>query len=95
MTHGTVRAVEFDEDMSQLGDAEAAQGQKKLVLLILAPSGLHTFDLPAQSLRVVGRGPIAEIVVDHPSISLVHAEVSIGPGGAQLLDLAAGGALRQ
>jgi two-component system, NtrC family, response regulator AtoC len=50
----------------------------ELVLLAMLPSGLETWTLPSRGTAVVGRDPTCDVVLDHPSISRVHAELELG-----------------
>jgi two-component system, NtrC family, response regulator AtoC len=49
-----------------------------LVLLALLPSGPETWTLPRHGRVIVGRDPACDVVIAHPSISRVHAELELG-----------------
>lgn len=61
-------------------------GERKPVLLVLGPGGILEFDLPWTEPAIVGRTPTAQIHIDDPSVSRVHARLESGPQGLVLSD---------
>ncbi|MBI5481046.1 MAG: sigma 54-interacting transcriptional regulator [Deltaproteobacteria bacterium] len=62
-------------------------GERRLVLWVLAPRGLVEYELAGLGSCTVGRAPGAGICIDDPSISRVHARLSVGTESVTLEDL--------
>ncbi|MBI4508923.1 MAG: sigma 54-interacting transcriptional regulator [Deltaproteobacteria bacterium] len=67
--------------------AGGSASDRKLILLVLAPGGIREFDLPLAERCTVGRSSSAQVSIDDPSVSRIHAQINPGPDGPLLLDL--------
>jgi two-component system, NtrC family, response regulator AtoC len=61
-------------------------GTPRLVLVGFAGDLAVAHELPEEGRVTLGRGAEADVVVDHPSVSRVHAAVHVGPTGRCLVE---------
>jgi DNA-binding NtrC family response regulator len=59
----------------------------RLVLRVVEGAGAGTEHALEDSRVSLGRSRVADVTLDHPSVSSMHAELRIGPGGAEVRDL--------
>jgi len=81
---------DFDDFAEETGEWKASSrvSDGNIVLLVLAPGGIRSFELARGGLSTLGRAPTSELFVDHPSVSRAHAQISVDPeGGVRLRDL--------
>ena len=80
---------DFDDFGDETGEWNAGSrlAEGNVVLLVLAPGGIRSFELPRSGLSSIGRAPTSDVFIDHPSVSRNHAEIQVAPEGARLLDL--------
>ena len=73
--------------MEVLGSWEAQSKEKPRLIIMGGPQGGKQIELVEGKNVVVGRGANCDIVVDHPSISRRHAEITFTWNGAFVKDL--------
>jgi two-component system, NtrC family, response regulator AtoC len=83
-------AGDFDDFGDETGEwrASARLAEGSVVLLVLAPGGIRSFELPRSGVSSIGRAPTSDLFIDHPSVSRNHAEIAADPEGARVRDLA-------
>ncbi|HEX8953519.1 MAG TPA: FHA domain-containing protein, partial [Polyangia bacterium] len=83
-------AGEFDDFGDETHEWSAGGGrgpEGNIVLLVLAPGGIRSFELPRGGTSAIGRAPTSDVFVDHPSVSRHHAEIAVDPEGVRVRDL--------
>jgi pSer/pThr/pTyr-binding forkhead associated (FHA) protein len=73
--------------MEVLGSWEAQSKEQPRLIVMGGPNNGKQIDLSEGKSIIIGRGSNCDIVIDHPSVSRRHAEVSFGWSGAFLKDL--------
>jgi DNA-binding NtrC family response regulator len=65
----------------------APRVEGSVVLLVLAPGGIRSFELSRTGVSTVGRAPTSDVVIEHSSVSRNHAQLTPGPDGTRIRDL--------
>src|SRR5262249_49692457 len=77
-----------DAEVTRIWSAAAPwSGRPRLVLLVSAPAGISEFELPESGTIQVGRAAACAISVLDPSVSRVHAEISVNSTDLSVKDL--------
>ena len=73
--------------MEVLGSWQATASDKPRVIMMGGPDAGKQFELSEGTILVAGRTAGVEVVIDHPSVSRRHAEISLSWSGAFIKDL--------
>lgn len=72
--------LRLDEGMSE---GTTATGRPRSiggrVLVVVCGTSAREHDLPSEGAVIIGRGPDADVFVDHPTLSRAHARLTLGP----------------
>lgn len=85
------RIPSYDQETVNASDRSA---EGPLSLRVVLGNRAFSHELPQEGEAVLGRGLEASVLVDHPSVSRVHARVRVKPGLCTLEDLASANGTR-
>jgi len=84
-----MRELESSGDVTRIWSATTPwSGRPRMVLLVWAPTGICEFELPENGTLQIGRSSSCAVGIPDPSVSRVHAEITVKPESMVLQDLA-------